>query len=51
MTFDTLLNRAHARTFNLQRRLEQAQLAAVPDQEVEEVLAEGAQESLFEQAQ
>lgn len=50
MTFETLLSRAHARTFNLQRRLEQAQPAAPPDQEVEEVLAEGTQQVLFEQA-
>lgn len=40
MDYDTLLARAHSRTFNLQRRLKDARLAPEPDPEVAEVLAE-----------
>jgi hypothetical protein len=39
MLYGTLLDRAHSRTFNLQRRLEQAGFAKPVDEEVTEVLA------------
>lgn len=39
MTYDTLLKRAHARTFNLQRRLEAIEPRGLDDPDVQEVLA------------
>lgn len=47
MTFDTLLNRAHARTFHLQRRLREAEPQVEPDEDVEAVLAPGEQREMF----
>lgn len=38
MTYDVILNRAHARTFGLQRRLEEMGETLVPDAEIERTL-------------
>ena len=38
MMYDTILKRAHARTFNLQRRLESVQPIRPRDEDIEEVL-------------
>lgn len=46
MRYETVLKRAHARTFNLQRKLE-AKQPLQPDAEVEEVLSEPDQSSIF----
>jgi hypothetical protein len=46
MRYETVLKRAHARTFNLQRKLE-AKQPLQPDAEVEEVLSEPDQNSMF----
>lgn len=51
MTFESLLARAHARTFHLQRRLREAQPAVDSDLDVEAVLAAGEQEGLFDHLQ
>jgi hypothetical protein len=40
MTYDVILKRAHARTFNLQRRLSELAPALAPDADVEEVVGE-----------
>ena len=40
MMYDTVLKRAHARTFNLQRKLDSAQPRGETDSDVEEVLAQ-----------
>lgn len=40
MAYPTLLRRAHARTFNLQRKLTQNLPAANPDEEVEEIVSQ-----------
>jgi hypothetical protein len=40
MAYPTLLRRAHARTFNLQRKLTQNLPAVNPDEEVEEVVSQ-----------
>ena len=47
MMYATLLKRAHARTFNLQRKLEEAQPIVEADAEVEEILAQPAQTSFL----
>ncbi|MCA9440894.1 MAG: ATP-binding protein [Candidatus Omnitrophica bacterium] len=49
MVYDTLLSRAHARTFNLQKKLESVQKDIGDDQEVEEVLSEPEQGELLHQ--
>jgi hypothetical protein len=48
--YDTVLKKAHARTFNLQKKLEANQLRIETDVEVEEVLAQPEQQELPEQA-
>lgn len=45
MMYDTVLKRAHARTFNLQKKLEATQLLIQSDDEVEEVLSQPEQQS------
>jgi len=50
MMYDTVLKKAHARTFNLQKKLEANQLRIETDVEVEEVLAQPEQQELPEQA-
>jgi hypothetical protein len=44
MIYRTLLDRAHSRTFNLQRRIEETQPTTFVDQEVEEALASSFQQ-------
>ena len=46
MLYSTLLDRAHSRTFNLQRRLEDAGFAQPLDQQVSEVLSYPEHQSL-----
>jgi hypothetical protein len=48
MIYDVVLNRAHARTFNLQRRVEALEASATTDPEVEEVLAFPITEPLYD---
>jgi hypothetical protein len=48
MTFDVVLKRAHARVFNLTKKIQETQPAAVPDKEIEDVLNERTLEDLFD---
>lgn len=48
MVYQTVLRKAHQRTFNLQKRLQESQPAAPSDPEVEEVLRLDAQKPLFD---
>lgn len=48
MVYQTVLRKAHQRTFNLQKRLLVAQPAAISDPEVEAVLRPDPQKSLFD---
>jgi hypothetical protein len=48
MVYQTVLRKAHQRTFNLQKRLQEAQPALTSDPEVEQVLRVDAQLPLFE---
>jgi hypothetical protein len=50
MMYDTVLKRAHARTFNLQKKLEATQPRIDPDDEVEEVLSQPEQQEFPEGA-
>lgn len=47
-TYDTVLSRAQARTFNLQRRLESVSQPVEPDPDVEDVLSEQQTGDLFD---
>src|ERR1035438_3247081 len=49
-TYDTVLSRAHARTFNLQRKLESMGQTVERDLDVEDVLAEQQSGDLFEES-
>jgi len=49
MVYQTVLRKAHQRTFNLQRKLLEAQPAWVSDPEVEEVLRVDGQKKLFDE--
>ena len=48
MVYQTVLRKAHQRTFNLQKRLQESQLTVVSDPEVEEVLRVNRQMQLFD---
>ena len=48
MIYQTVLRKAHQRTFNLQKRLQETQPAAASDPEVDEVLRAGAHTCLFD---
>jgi hypothetical protein len=50
MVYQTILRKAHQRTFNLQKRLLETQPAVASDPEVEEVLRVDAQQKLFDDA-
>jgi hypothetical protein len=49
MIYQTVLRKAHQRTFNLQKRLQEALPAALSDPEVEEVLRVDGQKKLFDE--
>lgn len=48
MVYQTVLRKAHQRTFNLQKRLQEVQPTITSDPEVEEVLRSDGQKELFE---
>jgi histidine kinase/DNA gyrase B/HSP90-like ATPase len=48
MTFDIVLKRAHARVFNLTKKLQETQPTVAPDKDIEEVLSEQTFEDLFD---
>jgi len=50
MIYQTILDRAHSRTFNLQRRLKESGPKVDSDSEVEEVLAQPVQGEMFEES-
>lgn len=50
MIYQTVLRKAHQRTFNLQKRLQEAQPSAFSDPDVEDVLRVDSQKELFEKA-
>jgi hypothetical protein len=50
MVYQTVLRKAHQRTFNLQKRLQEVQPASSSDPEVEEVLRMDKQTNLFSEA-
>jgi len=50
MVYQTVLRKAHQRTFNLQRRLQEAQPAILSDPDVEEVLGIDGPKPLFDDA-
>ncbi len=49
MVYQTVLRKAHQRTFNLQKRLQEAQPATTTDPEVEAVLRANGQKQLFDE--
>ena len=49
LTFDVVLARAHARVFNLTRKLQERQPIVAADKEIEDVLNEHTMEDLFDQ--
>jgi hypothetical protein len=48
MIYQTVLRKAHQRTFNLQKKLQETQPAATSDPEVDEVLRADSQKELFD---
>ena len=48
MIYQTVLRKAHQRTFNLQKKLQESQPTITTDPEVDEVLRVDAQQQLFE---
>ena len=50
MIYQTVLRKAHQRTFNLQERLQETQPAVASDPEVDEVLRVNGQKQLFDDA-
>jgi hypothetical protein len=50
IVYQTVLRKAHQRTFNLQKRLQETQPTSVADPDVEEVLRVDSQRDLFENA-
>jgi hypothetical protein len=48
MIYRTLLDRAHSRTFNLQRRIQDSDLSTKVDKEVEDVMSRPEQNEIFE---